>query len=263
MTLDIKDANFPVDGDGHTYHLYAKEGHIANRVVTCGDVWRCYIFAKTPGFEIKYMHRAPRGFIIITGVYKGVPISIVSSLMGMANMDFTVRELRYAVKGPMAFMRIGTCGSPAETVVGDVTVPSTFHTVIRVPNAYLHGAKTNTERFMISDAFQPDKQLHDILYKHTVKECGKAFDGAHISTCSFYSSQGRVDKNFKDENETFLDEVVAKIPNLVSIEMETALMCDLSRVAKEKMYVAGAHIILAQRVSQAFLTNDEKHHIEA
>lgn len=34
--------------------------------------------------------------------------------MGFANTDFTVVESRYCVKGPMAMIRIGTCGSPDE-----------------------------------------------------------------------------------------------------------------------------------------------------
>ena len=35
-----------------------------------------------------------RGFLTITGTYKGTPVSIVSIGMGSANMDFFVREAR-------------------------------------------------------------------------------------------------------------------------------------------------------------------------
>lgn len=56
--------------------------------------------------------------------------------MGIPNMDFTVRELRYVAEGPMAVVRVGTCGSPAETKVGEITVPTKFHTVLRLPDGF-------------------------------------------------------------------------------------------------------------------------------
>ena len=46
-----------------------------------------------------------RGFLTITGRYKGVPLSIVSIGMGNANMDFFVREVRESVGGDMVVVR--------------------------------------------------------------------------------------------------------------------------------------------------------------
>lgn len=45
------------------------------------------------------------------GLFEGVPVSIVTTLMGMPNMDFVVREARAAVSGNMAIVRLGTCGA--------------------------------------------------------------------------------------------------------------------------------------------------------
>jgi uridine phosphorylase len=45
------------------------------------------------------------------GLYEGTPISIVTTLMGMANMDFVVRESRAVIEGQMAVVRLGTCGA--------------------------------------------------------------------------------------------------------------------------------------------------------
>jgi len=44
--------------------------------------------------------------------------------------------------------------------------------------------------------------------------------------------------------------------------METSHLVDLARVCTQKIYAAGAHIILAQRRSQEFLTNEQKHEME-
>ena len=38
-------------------------------------------------------------------------MSIVSTMMGMANMDFVIRECQAIVEGSMAMVRLGTCGA--------------------------------------------------------------------------------------------------------------------------------------------------------
>ena len=45
------------------------------------------------------------------GRFEGCPVSIVSTMMGMANMDFVVRECQAVVEGPLAMIRLGTCGA--------------------------------------------------------------------------------------------------------------------------------------------------------
>lgn len=46
-----------------------------------------------------------RGFLTITGRYRGVLISIVSIGMGFPNMDFFVREMREIITGDMVVIR--------------------------------------------------------------------------------------------------------------------------------------------------------------
>jgi uridine phosphorylase len=46
-----------------------------------------------------------RGFLTMTGKYKGVPVSIISIGMGFPNMDFFVRECRELLEGEMVVVR--------------------------------------------------------------------------------------------------------------------------------------------------------------
>eukprot|EP00702_Spironucleus_salmonicida_P006383 EST47674.1 Phosphorylase superfamily protein [Spironucleus salmonicida] len=258
---DMKNANFPVDADNRTYHLYLKRGEVAPRVITVGDLSRALLFAKLPGFKIMFVRQAPRLFTTITGTYKDVPVTIIVSLMGIPNMDFTVRELRYVIEGPMSMIRIGSCGSPAPfTKVGDLVVPKFHHTVLRLPDAYL--STDVSEKFHISKAMQGDDKLHELLMAECKKTGKKVYDGHNISACSFYSSQGRTDANFQDHNEALIDYLVGQIPDLVGIEMESAHLIDLARIATVPIYAAAGQLVLAQRKSQAFLSNDEKHAVE-
>lgn len=50
-------------------------------------------------------------FCTCAGLYNNIPISIVTTMMGMPNMDFVVRESRAVVDGQMAIVRLGTCGA--------------------------------------------------------------------------------------------------------------------------------------------------------
>jgi uridine phosphorylase len=46
-----------------------------------------------------------RGFLTVTGRYKGVPVSVVSIGMGHPNVDFFVREVRECLSGDMLIVR--------------------------------------------------------------------------------------------------------------------------------------------------------------
>ncbi|TNJ26766.1 Uridine phosphorylase 1 [Giardia muris] len=265
----MQNANFPTDSDGRVYHLYIKPGEAANRVLTVGDVGRAIQIARTPGFDIKFVRRAPRLFVTITGLWKGVPLTIISSLMGIPNADFTMRELRHCIRGPYAIVRIGTCGTPLDDArVGDLIIPDEYRTVLRNPDGFgPSGASLSIDqRYLISKPILPSKELTQALRQEVGKLGYKVFSGTGLSCCSFYSSQGRQDPNFRDENKDLVDHYVKVVPGFSLMEMESSHFCDLARCVDEKVcgrvYASACHIALAQRRSNDFLTNEKKHEIE-
>ncbi|KAG2427917.1 hypothetical protein HYH02_014519, partial [Chlamydomonas schloesseri] len=120
-------ANFPTDAEGRTYHLGTKEGEVAPRILSVGSVGRAQLLSTlldppVPGKPL-FQRISSRGFLTITGRFQGEPVSIVSTHMGMPNMDFVVRENRAVVRGQMAIVRLGTCGAvqrPAK--LGDLLI---------------------------------------------------------------------------------------------------------------------------------------------
>jgi uridine phosphorylase len=67
---DFKSANFPIDGEGRTYHVATKFGETANRILTVGDPERCLRIAEhLDTIEHKIMSK--RGFLTVTGTFKG------------------------------------------------------------------------------------------------------------------------------------------------------------------------------------------------
>lgn len=126
VSTNFSDANFPVDDQGRTYHLGTKRGEVSNRVLSVGSAKRARLLAEflepCQEGEQLFVLESSRGFITITGLYKGVPVSIICTHMGMPNMDFVVRETKAVVDGQLAMVRLGTCGglqqhTPLGTVV--------------------------------------------------------------------------------------------------------------------------------------------------
>lgn len=115
--------DFPRTADGRVYHLGLKAGEVANRIVcsnlpsarvcidrsqvAVGHPSRALIIEghldKTP---VPFKLTSERGFVTITGRYKGVPVSIVSTGMGFPNTDFFVREVRECLTGDMIVVRL-------------------------------------------------------------------------------------------------------------------------------------------------------------
>ncbi|ORX41806.1 purine and uridine phosphorylase [Piromyces finnis] len=234
-------ANFPLEDNGRTYHVSTKPGEVANRVVTVGDHYRAFQIAEffdnvtkedldvqDPGpYEIKkphlFMYMSKRKFLTITGTYQGVPVSVVAICMGLPMMDFFIRETRHVVKGPMAIIRFGSCGTIKDIETGSIAVATGAFMVSRNYNYFIN--KNEESPYLISDACSGDKELQELLYKNLKKECKneniKIIKGLNGSADSFYSSQARHDNNFIDCNDQLFDDIRKKHPNCITLEMET------------------------------------------
>jgi hypothetical protein len=95
----------PRTGEGKVLHVGVGDGEVANRVVTVGTAERAAVLAAhldgaggqdpkgraVPGV---FYRASDRGFTTYTGTVGGVAVSIISIGMGMAMMDFAVREVR-------------------------------------------------------------------------------------------------------------------------------------------------------------------------
>eukprot|EP00762_Andalucia_godoyi_P005418 ANDGO_08471.mRNA.1 Purine nucleoside phosphorylase len=252
---DFANAEFPLDGDGRTLHLFIRKGDLAPRIVTVGSTQRAEMFATyLDAGSLTLDLVSPRGFRCFTGAYKGVPISVVASLMGSANMDFFVREARATVDGPMAIIRFGTCGGiSAEVDLGNVVVSNSAVFIQRDYDA-------NGYRFTQPVPAHP--QLRDLLVKSIPKEVTVRI-GESASADSFYAAQGRKECDFEDYNATVVEDLKRTYPGILNLEMEHFTLLHLAKVSKpeKKIYAATAALILAHRLRGEFLS--KKKEVEA
>lgn len=100
-------------------HIEAKKGEIAEKVLISGDPLRAQYMAEEFLQDLKCYNQV-RGMNGYTGLYKGEPVSIQGTGMGMPSTAIYVHELihDYGVK---EIIRMGTCGIyQKEVAIGDV-----------------------------------------------------------------------------------------------------------------------------------------------
>lgn len=119
------DPNLPIDAGGRVYHLQIKADEVSPRILSVGDAGRAERIAALfdPGTE-RITVTSSRGFITHTGYFNGVRVSVIATGMGVAMMDFVVRETRAIIEGPMVVVRYGTCGGLRDTPAGAIAVAS-------------------------------------------------------------------------------------------------------------------------------------------
>ena len=111
-----------------TIHIGAAPGDIADTVLMPGDPYRAKWAAETFLSDVKLVNEV-RGMLGFTGTWKGNPVTIHGSGMGMPSLSIYANELikDYNVQ---TLIRIGSCGGMQEKVkVRDVILAMTASTL--------------------------------------------------------------------------------------------------------------------------------------
>ena len=110
-----------------TPHIEASKGQFAETVLMPGDPLRAQALANSYLEDVE-MVTSVRNMFGFTGTYKGIPVSIMGSGMGMPSISIYAHELfdYYDVK---QIIRVGTCGGLlTDMQVGDLVMASAAST---------------------------------------------------------------------------------------------------------------------------------------
>lgn len=111
-----------------TIHIGARPGDIAETVLMPGDPYRARWAAETFLTEPRLVNEV-RGMLGYTGTWKGHPVTIQGSGMGMPSLSIYANELIRDF-GVQTLIRIGSCGAMQEKVkVRDVILAMTASTI--------------------------------------------------------------------------------------------------------------------------------------
>lgn len=265
--------------NGRNLHMNTGPGDMANLVVNVGSLGRAELISSL--LEGCTRTDSSRGFTTFTGSYKGKRVSVVAIGMGVAMMDFFVRETRAVVSGPLVTIRFGTCGGVGLTPsAGSIVVVEQSGLLTRNPDAFVHrygseGSETSTPPPTESEAYRwsqlapADGSLTDLLDENMRRILGGAgvsvTRGVNVTADSFYGSQGRIDDRFLDANASLIDETrkvygatSGKDDSIQSMEMEAFQLLHLAKCAdvKHPVYAAAAAIVVADRATSKVIDEE-------
>lgn len=111
-----------------TIHIGANPGDIAETVLLPGDPYRAKWAAETFLQDVRCINQV-RGMLGFTGTWKGLPVTIQGSGMGMPSMSIYANELIRDF-GAKTLIRIGSCGGMQPWVkIRDVILAMTASSV--------------------------------------------------------------------------------------------------------------------------------------
>ena len=159
-----------------TPHNAAAAGDFAKTVLMPGDPLRAKFIAET-FLESPGLVTSVRGMLGYTGTYKGVPVSVMGSGMGMPSIGIYSWEL-FTQYGVENIIRIGSAGSYSpQAKVFDVVLAT---------SAYSESSYAKTQNGYDKDVTYPSEALCGALRKSAARLGMPLIEGAVHSSDVFY-----------------------------------------------------------------------------
>lgn len=270
---DFSAADLILNKDGSVYHLNLKPGNVADNIIVVGDPGRVHHISQH--FDEINFEMNKREFITHTGTYKNKRITVMSTGMGVDNIEIAMIELDALFnidlkkripkenKKSLNIVRIGTSGAIQEDLNVGAQVVSEYG--IGMDNLMLYYNLDHTEfELEIGNKIQSALKLpfppYVVKGSELLKEkLGKGFmDGNTVTSPGFYAPQGR-QLRIPVRNPKFLDQITYFNHNgfwLTNFEMETSMLYALAKLLGHQALSINA--ILGNRVKGTFSKNPYK-----
>ncbi len=256
-----------INEDGSIFHLHLRPEQLADTVILVGDPGRV---AMVSGFfEEKECEVVNREFRTVTGSYKGKRMTVLSTGIGIGNIDISVTELdalanvdfatrqEKAQKRQLTLVRLGTSGALQPDIkVGDFVFSRTSVGFDGLLNYY--AGRNEVCDLAIERAFIEHTGWNELLPKPYFIDADKTLfdhfrdatvEGITVAAPGFYGPQGRwvrlqpQDVHLNEKIESF-DYEGRRITNF---EMEGSALAGLAALMGHR--AATICTIIAQRVA--------------
>lgn len=264
----IESSELIINGDGSVFHLHLKPGQIADTIILVGDPARVELVASN--FEVCELRTENREFVAVTGAYKGKRITVLSTGIGIGNIDIAVTELdalvnvdfdtraEKAEKTQLTLLRLGTSGALQPDIsLGDFIFAHTsigFDGLLNFYQGRDEICNLEAERQFIAHTgwndllprpyfVDADESLFELFRDSTI-------EGITATAPGFYGPQGRrvrlapVDESLNMKLEMFCHNG----RRITNFEMESAPLAGLARLMGHR--AATICTVIAQRVSK-------------
>jgi len=189
-----------------TPHIEAARGDFAETVLMPGDPLRAQALAKSHLEDVRLVNSV-RNMLGFTGTFRGKPVSIMGSGMGMPSISIYAHEL-FDYYGVKQIIRVGTCGGlSADMQVGDLILASAAST----------DSAMNQQRFSGWDfSAGADFELLSRVHEKAVQK------GLKIRTGNVFASDW-----FYHPDEAFIEKVQKM--GILALDMESAALYALAQ----------------------------------
>ncbi|AHC51532.1 5'-methylthioadenosine phosphorylase [Sulfolobus acidocaldarius SUSAZ] len=224
-------------------HILAKKGDVAERVIIAGDPGRVRYIAKFLD-DVRTVNEN-RGFLVYTGKYKGIDISVATHGIGGPSIAIVLEEL--IMLGGKTFVRFGTTGALASDIeIGDyILVSGASYNPSSIVYQYFK------ENVCISAT--PDFELSSALYNSFKNRKLKFHVGNVFSSDAFYAEDAEFAKRWYERGN-------------IAVEMECSTLFILSRSRKVRsgaVLVVSDNLVKGGWISKEELENKVKEGVYA
>ena len=274
--MEIDKTNIILNPDGSIYHLGLFPNEINDIILTVGDPDRVKFISRH--FNSINLKKQKREFLIHNGLYKGVPISIISTGIGTDNIDIVINELdilsninlktgkKNNEEKKLNIIRLGTSASiHSEIELETILLSELAIGFDNLLNFYSHENKY--EKSLIIE-LKKHLNIDDNIINPYAFDCdislfnkfSKTFinSGITLTNPGFYGPQSRsvrIPLKFEKLNDK-LNSFNYSGKKITNLDMETSGIYGLCKLLDHKSL--SINVILANRVTGAFVQNLDK-----
>jgi uridine phosphorylase len=243
---DLTQADAPATA-GRQYHIALERGELAEYVLLVGDPGRVAKVASR--FDSIELERSNREITTATGVYRGMPLSVMSTGMGTDNVEIVLAEVMEITDRP-TFIRIGSSGAlQAEIALGDLIVSTGAVRLENTTDAYVHpGYPAVAHREVV---WALEAACRRLGAPHHV--------GLTATASGFYAPQGRAMRTLPVRYPELAEEL--RRQRVANLEMESSALFVLAGLAGLRSGTVCA--AYAQRIDGTFLEGAAKEAAES
>ena len=229
------------------YHIGLGPGDLAEYILLPGDQDRTTrIATRLDSIEVQHRHRE---FNSVTGMYRGLRVSVVSTGIGTDNMEIAVAEILAITEQP-TFIRVGSCGAlQPEIQLGDLVITTGAVRLETTTNWYVRDGYPAVAHFEAVAALV--EAAHRLGHRYHL--------GITATAPGFFGAQGRPIPQLPIRYPDLADEMARQ--RVVNFEMEASALLVLAGLARSRAGVVCA--VYAQRTIGDFIEGDAKDAAEA
>jgi len=237
------ECDLPISPEGRFYHIDCRPGDVAPYILACANPGRAHLIADF--LQQKELKGKNREYVIFTGSYNGIPVSVMGTGIGAPATAIAVVEAAQCQPNA-TFIRVGTCGALQSGIeLGDLILTDEC---IREENTTSHYAGPDLVVRAHPDVLgaleKAAKELHFPYHK-----------GATCTTSDFYAGQGRKIDGFPVRDVDKIERLRAL--GVLNFEMEMSVFLTLATVSTYKLRAGGVTVVLCNRIDGTWSSSQD------